>query len=149
MKPLWPAILLLALAGACGTPQERCIARNTEDLRTVEKLIAESEGNLERGYALEWVTVWDTVWDWCYAGPRVYRVDGEKRYGRGRRYMCDRDIARRVQQPKAIDLKAEAETLDQLRRKRRSLALAAQPAIAQCQALYPESPATDTADADG
>ena len=42
-----------ALLAACGTPQEQCIAYGTRDLRTVDKLIVETEGNLTRGYALE------------------------------------------------------------------------------------------------
>ena len=58
------SIALLALAG-CGTPQEQCINRNTRDLRTVDRLIVETQGNLQRGYALETVTRYEDFWDTC------------------------------------------------------------------------------------
>jgi hypothetical protein len=64
--------LLLALV-ACGTPQEQCIARETRDLRVVERLITETQGNLQRGYALEEVFVERSVWVDCT--PRV--AEGE------------------------------------------------------------------------
>ena len=51
--------LALAALAACGTPQEQCINRNTRDLRTVDRLIAEAEGNLQRGYAYETITVYE------------------------------------------------------------------------------------------
>ena len=55
---------LAALAG-CGTPQEQCINRNTRDLRVVDRLIVETEGNLQRGYALETVTRFEDYWGTC------------------------------------------------------------------------------------
>ena len=57
--------LTLAALAACGTPQEQCISCNTRDLRTVDRLIAESEGNLQRGYAYESVTVYEDYWTHC------------------------------------------------------------------------------------
>ena len=56
------AILALPLTlAACGTPQERCIAKNTSEYRSVARLLAEDEGNLARGYAWEERQVVDTV----------------------------------------------------------------------------------------
>lgn len=46
-------VILPLLVAACGTPQERCISRNTSEYRTVSRLLAEVEGNLARGYAWE------------------------------------------------------------------------------------------------
>jgi hypothetical protein len=63
------AFLTLATLTACGTPQEQCISRNTRDLRTVDRLIAESEGNLARGYAFETVTVYEDYWTYCERLP--------------------------------------------------------------------------------
>jgi hypothetical protein len=58
-------ILGLALLTACGTPQEQCVARNTRDLRTVDKLIAEVQGNLARGYALRETRARRWLWKAC------------------------------------------------------------------------------------
>ena len=56
MKRILVAGLMVALAG-CSTPQDRCIGSVTRDLRVVDRLIAEAEGNLARGYAYETVVV--------------------------------------------------------------------------------------------
>lgn len=125
-------LLLPLLLIACGTPQEQCINRGTRDLRTVDRLIAESEGNLKRGYAIEKVTVYDNYWDTCL-DPVV--VDGQTTV---RPRPCLKERARTVERPKAIDLKAEAAKLDSLKVKRKELARAAEPVIAACKAQYPE-----------
>jgi hypothetical protein len=117
---------------ACGTPQEQCINRGTRDLRTVEKLIAETQGNLDRGYALEEVTRYEDYWDTCY--DQVV-VDGEVLL---KPRMCLKERAYTVERPKAIDLTAEAAKLESLKAKRAQLARAAEPLIAQCKAEYPE-----------
>jgi hypothetical protein len=121
-----------ALLVACGTPQEQCINRGTRDLRTVEKLIAETQGNLDRGYALEEVTRYEDYWDTCY--DQVV-VDGEVLV---KPRMCLKERAYTVERPKAIDLTAEAAKLESLKAKRAQLARAAEPVIAQCKAEYPE-----------
>jgi hypothetical protein len=130
MKRLaFPALVLLA---ACGTPQEQCISRNTRDLRTVDRLIAESEGNLDRGYAYETVTVYEDYWAWCPAPP----VPAGQPVPPPR--MCLEDRAVTEQRPKAIDLNEEARKLDSLKVKRKELARRAEAVIAQCKAEYPE-----------
>jgi len=121
-----------ALLIACGTPQEQCINRNTRDLRTVEKLIAETQGNLDRGYALETVTRYQDYWGTCY-DPVV--VEGEKLL---RPRPCLKERSYTEERAKAIDLTAEARKLEGLKAKRQELARAAQPLIAQCKAQYPE-----------
>jgi hypothetical protein len=123
-----PALLLLA---ACGTPQEQCIARETRELRTIDRLIAETEGNLDRGYAFETVTVYENVWTWC----EVKNPDDGDRDPP--RFCLDRQPVSE-ERPKAIDLAAEARKLEGLQRKRAELARAAEPVIAQCRAAYPE-----------
>jgi hypothetical protein len=122
---------MLALLAACGTPQEQCIQRNTRDLRTVDRLIAETQGNLDRGYALEDVTITQEHWGYCEPPqpPGVPLVGPVP-------CMIEHEIT--VQKPKAIDLADEARKLEGLKAKRQDLAKAAQPVIAQCQAEFPE-----------
>jgi hypothetical protein len=126
---IFPALLLLS---ACGTPQEQCINRNTRDLRTVERLIAETQGNLDRGYAYEQITISTPTWVYCDA-PRV--PEGEVQPPPR---LCLDDVEETITRPKAIDLADEARKLEGLQAKRRQLARAAEPVIAQCKAAYPE-----------
>lgn len=130
MRPMLTLPLMLALV-ACGTPQEQCIARETRDLRVVERLIGETEGNLQRGYALEEVFVERTVWVDCT--PRV--AEGEPA---PEQKVCLDEVTDVVTRPKAIDLAAEQRTLDSLRVKRRDLQRAAEGVIAACKVAYPE-----------
>lgn len=126
-----PVLVLVALLTACGTPQEQCIQRNTRDLRVVDRLIAETEGNLARGYALEEVTITQERWGYCHqhmpeGQPALPPVP----------CLVEHDIT--VERPKAIDLGDEAKKLDGLKAKRRDLAKAAEAVIAQCKADHPE-----------
>ncbi len=129
------ALALLATLAACGTPQEQCIRNNTRDLRTVEKLISEAQGNLDRGYAIERYEV--TVPDWR---PCIRYVPGTKEDPTPRPVSTtcrtwDTEIRSR---PRSIDLAAEAKKLSQLQVKQRELSARAQSVVAQCQKLYPE-----------
>ncbi len=126
------ALLTLTLLAACGTPQERCIRGVTHDLRVVDRLIATSEGNLKRGYALEEVSIVRTVWLPC---PMPPVAEGETPPSPQLCRGTERDTETR---PKAINLRAEAKTLESLKIKRKALARQATPAIAQCKAEFPE-----------
>jgi hypothetical protein len=123
------------LLAACGTPQEQCIARSTRDLRVVEKLIAQTQTNLKRGYALEQVTISTTVWERC---EPVVILDqkGKKRPPAPK--LCLEDEEQTIDRPVAIDPAAEQRKLDGLLAKRRALLKAAQPVIAACKSQYPE-----------
>lgn len=125
-------VLLVCLAlAACGTPQERCISNNTRDLRTVERLIAESERNLARGFALESRTEWRMTAVPCYRSAR--------RPGAAPILTtCWDDRPETVTRPRAINLDEEAAKLASLQRKRDQLARQAQSVVAQCRALHPE-----------
>lgn len=125
-----PALLVLS---ACGTPQEQCINAATRDMRVVDRLIAESEGNLARGYGYQQVTVWTTRWVPC--GPPPPHVEGEKP---PKPQMCLDDVPETVRKPVALDLAAEAQKLAGLKAKRAAQAKAAAPQIAACKAEYPE-----------
>jgi hypothetical protein len=128
-RPFLAAFLGLV---ACGTPQEQCINRNTRDLRTVDRLIAEAQGNLDRGYAYEQITVYEDVWVYCDRPPTA---EGEPAPPRR---MCLDERPETVTRPKAIDLAAEAQKLAGLQSKRRELARTATSVIAQCKAEYPD-----------
>lgn len=131
-RVLFPALLLLA---ACGTPQEQCISNNTRDLRTVERLIAESETNLNRGYAVERETVYMPSMRPCWAPGRPTKNNPNP--APVMRY-CDVDVAQTFNRPVAIDLEAEADKLRQLKAKQRELSRRATEVVAQCRQLYPE-----------
>lgn len=122
----------LSVLAACGTPQEQCINRNTRDLRTVDRLIAETEGNLDRGYAFETITVYEEYWTSC---PQPDPVEGEPP-PKPRLCLEERPVS--VERPKAIDLQDEARKLAGLKDKRKDLARRAEAVIAQCRAEYPE-----------
>jgi hypothetical protein len=128
------SLCLLILLAACGTPQERCINGVTRDQRTLERLIAESEGNIRRGYAYEEETVYVPVWEPCWYGG-LPAAEGQK--PRPPR-MCMDEEARTTRKAVAIDLAAEGRKLEGLKAKRKALAKASAPAVAQCKAQYPE-----------
>ena len=68
-------LVLPLILVACGTPQERCINQQTRDLRVVEGLIADTQRNLDRGYAVEEYTVTTVEWQPCDiqgAGERLF-----------------------------------------------------------------------------
>ena len=120
-----PCIALLCLLAACGTPQEQCISAATRDMRVVDRLIRETEGNLERGYGYEYVTVIETDYVACGTEANPDRVCAIRSPEQERREV-------------AIDLAAEQVKLTQLRAKRAQQAKAVAPTIAQCRIDNPE-----------
>ncbi|TKA96016.1 hypothetical protein FAZ78_13740 [Cereibacter changlensis] len=130
-------ILPLGLAlAACGTPQERCVYRETRDLRTVDSLIATSQLNLSRGYAMEDKVIYEPVWETCGDRFRRNKKTGEVVAVAPR--LCLETRPRTISRPKAIDLAAEARLLASLQAKRTELAREAQASVSQCKAQYPE-----------
>lgn len=122
-------ILPFLFLAACGTPQERCIRDVTKDLRVLDRLIATSEANLERGYALEEQPYWDSDFQFC-----GYRWANGRNYAH---YCWVDEVSTRTVQV-AINLDEEAAKLKTMRAKRSELARAAGPAIEQCRVLHPE-----------
>jgi hypothetical protein len=131
MRQVVISAVFVALA-ACGTPQQQCIGSVTRDLRVVDQLIAETQGNLTRGYAI--VRVTRTVPEFVDCTP-----EPTKKVPHPRRNSCFVDVEETVSRPAAIDLDAEAAKLASLQRKRIQLATAAAPAIQACQLQYPEA----------
>ena len=116
-------LLPLLLIG-CGTPQERCIASVTRDMRVVDRLIVEVEGNLKRGYAFEEKEVLRIRFVDCSVG--------------GVAQMCLDDVTTTERSAVAVDLVAEAAKLASLKAKRAAQATEAAPAIISCRAEFPK-----------
>jgi hypothetical protein len=128
-------LMLCLVVAACGTPQEQCIQSVTRDLRVVDKLIAQSEANLARGYAMEEVIVRRSRWVWCAPPPPPPSAPDANPPPRR---MCFEPYEVTELRPKAIDLDAERRMLASLRVKRAELARRAQAGVADCKARYPE-----------
>lgn len=130
MRPAPVAVLLSALAlSACETPRESCINSAARELRTVESLIRQTQGNLNRGYAIETEQRIDVDREIC----EVELEDGSER-----RFWCEDTDVIEVERPVAIDLRAEQAKLDSLL-ERRAVLVSDYGARAQaCVATYPE-----------
>jgi hypothetical protein len=125
---IWPVLLLMT---ACGTPQERCIGAGTRDLRVVERLIIQTQGNIERGYAWQQEVKIVPTWVNCTDQPTPENPNPARK-----RCLVDETETSTV--PLAIDLNAEAALLESLREKRTAQIGQAQGLIAACQAKHPE-----------
>lgn len=127
------SLLAVTLLASCGTPQERCISRNTDEYRNVSRLLAQVEGNLARGYAWEERTVIRTDLDYC---PTVMRNN------KGERIMtyrtCFRDVADTERYRVAIDPQVETRKRDNLVQRRAALAKQAAAVVNACKTSYPE-----------
>ncbi len=130
MKRILITGLMLALV-ACGTPQQQCIGSVTRDLRVVDRLIAETEANLARGYAFQTVVETRPTFVDCTPDPTPKRPNPRPR-------QCLVNEDRAVSRPVAIDLNAEAAKLASLKAKRMQQTTAATAAVSACQRQYPE-----------
>jgi hypothetical protein len=126
-------LLLPLILTACGTPQERCIKQQTRDLRTVNSLIDDTRGNLDRGYGIEEYTVTTLEWQPCDTQPPPDENGNPRPVA-----MCFEDIPVTRTRPVALDLGAERAKLDSMLAKRDQLEAEAAPRVAQCRALHPE-----------
>jgi len=116
---------VLCLLAACGTPQEQCISAASRDIRVVDRLIREAEGNLQRGYGFETYTTYETEFVPCGTEANPNRV-------------CARRVPVQERRPVAIDLAAEQVKLTQLIAKRARQTRAVAPVIDQCRIDNPE-----------
>lgn len=124
---LWPLITL----AACGTPQQQCIGAATRDMRVVDRLITETQGNLARGYGFETITVFVPQWQDCTPDPTEANPTPAPD-------LCFEDVPQTVQKAVALDLAAEAAKLASLRQKRALQERASAGAVAACRAKFPE-----------
>lgn len=123
-----PALLILS---ACATPQERCINAATRDMQVVDQLIAETEGNLQRGFALQSETIYRTDFQDCTPNASPSNPNPTPR-------MCPVEVPETRTRAVAVDLGAEKTKLKSLQSKRGAQGKAAHAAIAECRAQFPK-----------
>ncbi len=122
---LRPAILLVlpALLGACaGVARDQCLRSATEEVRTLDRLIAGTEAGVARGYGITRRTV-----------PSLER----RRCGDGGG-SCLYTETEIIETPKAIDPQSETRKTALLRAHREAALPRALDHIAACRASYPE-----------
>ena len=122
-------LIPLAVLAACATPREQCIASANRPLATLDRLIAETRGNINRGYGL--VEVQDV---------RVLRTscEGTNADGSTFRFPCEETETFTRNQPITLDITEERRKLAQLETRRAEMARIAQTQIQQCIAMHPE-----------
>jgi len=119
---------LLALA-ACSTPQERCISSANRDLRVINGLIAETRGNIDRGFAIAEREEIITTRGTC---------KGKTEDGTEFTFRCPQTETVTSREPVAIDLNAEKAKLASLEERQLQLQSNQAAVIAQCRAQFPE-----------
>jgi hypothetical protein len=124
-----PAALALLFLAACGTPQERCIRNATEEVRTLDLLIAETRAALTRGYGYEQ----EQVIRYSYGHCGYYRGHDGHRYPR----RCFEPYYDTVSRPVAIDPAVEERKLAALQSRRAALAGRAAAEVAACRQQFP------------
>lgn len=130
MCKAWLIALALLLLSACGTRQEQCIRSATREIGTLDRLIAESETNLARGYAYETREILRYGWRRC---------DDDLIYPRHPGRMCFEPVPDTVRRPVAIDPGAESRKIDGLKARRAALVGPASARVEACRATYSES----------
>ena len=126
--PILAGMIAVALA-ACGTPQERCIARESRDLRVLDQLIAETEGTIARGFALERESFVITQTFPCQVrGPDNTVVTD----------LCDTEQVVERTRPVAVNLDDERAKLQSMQTRRAELARSVATRIDACRVAFPE-----------
>lgn len=122
-------VLLPLILAACATPREQCINDVTRELRVLSSLVAETQQNIARGYAVEEVQE-----------VRVIRTSctGTNEDGSTFTFPCEETQTIERDVPVAIDLNAERAKLDSLLERQSQLQRSTDAAIQQCIAAYPE-----------
>jgi hypothetical protein len=125
------ALCLGLTLAACASPRQRCLAAATGDLRVVDRLITETEANLERGFAVEHEPYVTTGVDLCagtalHGGGRLHVAVGSGLT------LCNTVETRTRSRPVAIDPAAEQRKLTQLRATRDRLSHEAAARAAAC-----------------
>jgi hypothetical protein len=119
---------ILTLA-ACASPREQCIAGANRSVATLDRLIVETRGNVQRGFALREVQDVRVVNSTC---------TGRNEDGTEFRFGCEETQTRTRNEPVSIDIAEEQRKLAQLEERRTIQARAANAQIQQCIAANPE-----------
>lgn len=117
-------LVSIGLAG-CATPYQRCLAPALAEIRTVDRLIAETEANIARGYRLVPEQQWRPTFGWC--GGSLNGGD-----------FCWVDQPYTVLRPQAIDRNVERGTLASLKERREELNVIARQQQAACAVAHPQ-----------
>lgn len=128
------AILLLLGLAACGTPQERCINRSTAEVRRLQSLVAEVDGNLARGYGYEEYDVPISRWETC--GYDTFQGKDGRVFSRARMCMVDDYVTSRRAIP--IDPQAEQRKRDALTARIKALVPQMNANVDACRTTYPK-----------
>lgn len=121
-------LIFPVLLTACATPREACIADVTQEVRILDSLIAETRGNLSRGFAIEEREEIRTRNTFC---------TGRNEDGSTFRFRCEETDTVTRRTPVAIDLNAERAKLASLEERQQQNRINAQSGIAQCEARFP------------
>lgn len=124
------AILLpLLVVAACATPREQCINGANRPIATLDRLINETRGNVNRGYALA-----------EFQDVRVIRTNcrGTNEDGTTFSFPCEETETFTRTRPVSINIAEERVKLEQLEQRRSEAARTAQTQVQQCIAIHPE-----------
>ena len=122
-------VLVISLLAACGTPLERCVSRETREIRIVDSLIFEARNVLARGYKIEREEFRTSEYQLCEVEKDV---DGEIIS----RYFCWKQVTQYRDKAVSVDLDEERRKLKQLEVRREMLVQLSGSAIEQCKATY-------------
>ena len=117
------SVALCAALVACASPQQRCLNDATRELRTIDQLIRETEGNLERGFAIETEIRSSPSVSFCGGWYNTVGVS-----------FCTNDRIVERERAVAIDPAAEQRKLDDLRARRGAIEEETGARAAACQA---------------
>ncbi len=112
--------LLLPLAG-CSTPLEQCVSRSTKNLQAVDNLIASTQANIDRGYALNNRPQVNVGLQLCTSPSANF-------------HFCTGTQTGLKQTPVAIDVAAERRKLAELKARRAVLKRQSDLAVRECVA---------------
>lgn len=122
------ALLLLLPLAACATPLEKCQRAARDELNTVTLLIAETEQNIARGYAIRREVEEGSNLQFCF-GDAI-----DDHFGI---VFCNDTDPKVVETPVAIDPTAEKRKLAALKSRQAELLAETEAALARCAATYP------------
>jgi len=118
--------LALCLLAACATPREACLRTTFSEVATLDRLIAETEATLARGYAIVREPYVTTGLDFCLGrGVRGNVFDVGLNY-------CNTVETRIREREVAIDPAAERRKLAELRKRRDAAARVAENRALAC-----------------
>jgi len=121
-------LIFPVLLTACATPREACLNDATREVRIMDRLIATTRGNLNRGFAIEERQEVTTRTTFC---------TGTNQDGSTFRFRCEETDTVTREIPVAIDLDAERAKLESLEERQRQNRINAESGIAQCERQFP------------